>query len=429
MIFDWLNSYRAVGYFLEIFIAEFLFVYSLKKRALFYPKLISFLIISVFLMSFVDLYQTASTFIRLMYLLIVIAVSILGICILFDAPFLILFPACIAGVATQHIANKVLTLFMLIPAFSKFSWISSFYILSDLCVVFVVYLLTYLLLARHYKPQNSSMRLNAVSVLIIITCIGVNRLIADHPEGNIFYEAASCIYAIICCILALVIQLYLYRWQQQKAEALVVKELLTASEKQYEQWKTMVEFIGVQTHDLKHMLDRIERLADKENLDLPDLGPIRESVSNFSPLVKTGNDVLDVLLRNMSTLCTRQHIRFNCVSYTDCLGKYDSMSLYFLFANAIDNARAAADLVTDSDKRLIDVSLKQFGDSVVIHIWNYYEGNIVFEDELPVRDVGSAGTGYGIKSIKLLVDKFEGALNTNTENDIFHLNIILPLKN
>ena len=89
MFFDWLNSYRAVGYFLEIFIAEFLFVYSLKKRALFYPKLISFLIISVFLMSFVDLYQTASTFIRLMYLLIVIAVSILGICILFDAPFLI----------------------------------------------------------------------------------------------------------------------------------------------------------------------------------------------------------------------------------------------------------------------------------------------------------------------------------------------------
>ena len=124
MFFDWLNSYRAVGYFLEIFIAEFLFVYSLKKRALFYPKLISFLIISVFLMSFVDLYQTASTFIRLMYLLIVIAVSILGICILFDAPFLILFPACIAGVATQHIANKVLTLFMLIPAFNKLSWIS-----------------------------------------------------------------------------------------------------------------------------------------------------------------------------------------------------------------------------------------------------------------------------------------------------------------
>ncbi|WP_081644412.1 GHKL domain-containing protein [Butyrivibrio sp. AE3009] len=98
-------------------------------------------------------------------------------------------------------------------------------------------------------------------------------------------------------------------------------------------------------------------------------------------------------------------------------------------AKCIGNCHIAADSsCNNSDKRLIDVSLKQFGDSVVIHIWNYYEGNIVFEDELPVRDVGSAGTGYGIKSIKLLVDKFEGALNTNTENDIFHLNIILPLK-
>ena len=103
------------------------------------------------------------------------------------------------------------------------------------------------------------------------------------------------------------------------------------------------------------------------------------------------------------------------------------MSLYFLFANAIDNARAAADLVTDPDKRIIDVSLKQFGDSVIIHIWNYYEGKIAFEDDLPVRGSDDQGTGYGMKSIKMLVDKFEGALNTKTENDIFHLNIILPL--
>lgn len=429
MIFEYLSSYRAIGYFLEIFIAEFLFVHSLKKRPFFYVKMAAFLIIALFSMSFVDLYQTSSTIIRLLYLIIVIAVSVLGMVLLFDAPFLLIFSSCIAGVATQHIANKTLTLLLLLPELSHISRAPTLFMLSDFLVAFVVYLLTYLLLAKNYAPEKSSMRLNAISVVIIITCIGVNRLVVDHSSGNIYYEAASCIYAIICCILALAIQLYLYRWQQQKAESLVVKELLTASEKQYEQWKTMVEFIGVQTHDLKHMLDRVERLADKENIAIPDLAPIRESVSNFSPLVKTGNDVLDVLLRNMSTLCNRQNIRFNCVSYTQSLGKYDSMSLYFLFANAIDNARAAADLVTDPDKRLIDVSLKQFGDSVIIHIWNYFEGDIEFENELPVRGGDSAGTGYGIKSIKMLVDKFEGALNTNTENDIFHLNIILPLKN
>ena len=130
----------------------------------------------------------------------------------------------------------------------------------------------------------------------------------------------------------------------------------------------------------------------------------------------------------MDTLCKEQNIRFNCVSYTEQLGKFDSMSLYFLFANAIDNARAGADKVTDPDKRLIDVSLKQFGDSVIIHIWNYYSGEISFDNGLPVSTAQEEGHGYGLKSIKMLVDKFEGSLKTQTEGDVFHLNIILPLK-
>jgi sensor histidine kinase regulating citrate/malate metabolism len=103
------------------------------------------------------------------------------------------------------------------------------------------------------------------------------------------------------------------------------------------------------------------------------------------------------------------------------------MSLYFLFANAIDNARAGADTVTDPDKRVIDVSLKKFGDSVIIHIWNYFEGEIKFDGQLPVREKNESGHGFGVKSIKMLVDKFEGAMNAYAEENVFHLNIILPI--
>lgn len=427
MSVNWLNYHHALGYFLEIIVAELLFVHSFKKRDYFWIRFGIYLIVMIPVMSNVDLYRSVSTLVRLAYLFAVIAVSIIGMVFIFDAPFLLISSSCIAGVAAQHIGNKTLALILLIPFFNKITAISPLYfVLADITVLAIVYLLIYFLVARDYSPQKSSRRLNVISVAIVIICIGVNRLVADHSAGNIYYEVASCIYAIICCILALAIQLYLYRWQQEQTESSVIKELLTASEKQYEQWKAMVEFVRVQTHDLKHMLDRVERLSGKDNTTLPDLSPIRETISGFSPLVKTGNDVIDVLLRNMNTLCVGQNIRFNCVSYTDSLGAYDSMSLYFLFANAIDNARAAADLVTDPDKRLIDVSIREFGDSITIHIWNYYEGDISFEKELPIRSSEIEGTGYGVKSIKMLVDKFEGALNAYTDGDIFHLNIILP---
>ena len=307
---------------------------------------------------------------------------------------------------------------------------SSNYIFSialEIIICSIVYIIVFILVAKNFHFEKNSIRLNVLSITIVLTCIGVNRLVVDHSSDNIYYELAACTYAIICCALALAMQLYLYRWQEEKSESLVIKGLLSASEKQYEQWKAMVQFTNIQTHDLKHMLDRIERLAEENKLDVPDLSPIRDSIEGFAPLVKTGNEVLDVLLRNMSTLCKQQNIRFNCVSYTDSLGAYDSMSLYFLFANAIDNARAGADSVTDPDKRVIDVSLKKFGDSVIIHIWNYFEGEIIFDVQLPVREKNESGHGFGVKSIKMLVDKFEGAMNAYAEENVFHLNIILPI--
>ncbi|MBO6241302.1 MAG: GHKL domain-containing protein [Butyrivibrio sp.] len=423
-----ISSFTSVGYYLEILIAEFLFLKTFEKRNHFFLRFPALIIASIIIVFRVDLSSTSSTFIRFFMLLMIIGISICVYLFSFKGNSFSIISSCIGGVATQHIANKFTVLFSLTPLAKRLYSISYFYpIILEIAVFTAVYLAVYFLVAQNFHFEKNSIRLNVLSITIVITCIGVNRLIADHNVFNTYYEAASCIYAIICCALALAMQLYLYKWQEEKTESLVIKGLLSASEKQYEQWKAMVQFTNIQTHDLKHMLDRIERLASDNKLDIPDLSPIRDSIEGFSPLVKTGNDVLDVLLRNMSTLCKQQNIRFNCVSYTDSLGAYDSMSLYFLFANAIDNARAGADTVTDPDKRVIDVSLKKFGDSVTIHIWNYFEGEIVFEDRLPVRENSEGGHGFGVKSIKMLVDKFEGAMNAYAEENVFHLNIILPI--
>ena len=298
----------------------------------------------------------------------------------------------------------------------------------EIAVSFAIYLIIYLLFARNFRPDTGSIESTILSVILVLTCIGINRLVSDHSEANIYYKAASCLYAIICCVFAMTIQFFFSKWQQEKADSLVIKQLLSASEKQYEQWKAMVQLNNIHTHDLKHMLNNIEKLAGKDAIEIPDLSPIRNSLDEFAPLVKTGNEVIDVLLRNMDTLCKEQDIHFNCVSYTEMLGKFDSMSLYFLFANAIDNARAGAGAVTVPDKRMVDVSLKQFGDSVIIHVWNYFNGELTIKDGLPVSSNTSSGHGFGLKSIKMLVDKFEGAMEARPEGDVFHLNIILPLK-
>ncbi len=418
-----------MGYFIEVLIAELLFFHSLQKRDRFYIRFTLSVLVSLFVVSQLGLSSWTNTVSRFLMLFVILFISFLCMFISYnEAPFCIT-SACIAGIATQHIANKLIGLLLLIPALDASSKSSILInIIIEVTVSFIVYAVIYVLFASKFSPDKGSIQSTILSVVIVLTCIGINRLVIDHEEANVYYKAASCLYAIICCVFALTIQFYFSKWQQEKAEAMVIKKLLSASEKQYEQWKAMVQINNIHTHDLKHMLDKIERLSGKEALEIPDLTPIRESLENFSPLVKTGNEVIDVLLRNMDTLCKEQNIRFNCVSYTQQLGKFDSMSLYFLFANAIDNARAGAASVQDPDKRLIDVSLKQFGDSVIIHIWNYFGGELTMQDGMPVSTNKEEGHGFGLKSIKMLVDEFEGAMKAKPEGDVFHLNIILPLK-
>ncbi|MCR5716109.1 MAG: ATP-binding protein [Lachnospiraceae bacterium] len=47
---------------------------------------------------------------------------------------------------------------------------------------------------------------------------------------------------------------------------------------------------------------------------------------------------------------------------------------------------------------------------------------------MPVRRDRAEGHGFGLKSIKMIVDRFEGAMNAHVEGDVFHLDLILPLR-
>ena len=238
---------------------------------------------------------------------------------------------------------------------------------------------------------------------------------------------ASMIYAIIGCVFALIIQVYISRWEEERSQALIMRRLLGDSEKQYEQWKSSVELLRIAVHDIKHMLAQAQALADQKQVELPDLRAIGRMVDRYSPTIRTGNDVLDILLRNMTDLCSRDQIALSCAAYTDHLKYFDGMSLYFLFVNAIDNAMKSVALVDDPDKRIIDISIRRFGGSLVIHIWNYFTGKVQFADGLPVPREDSQIHGFGMKSIRLIVERLDGVLDVRTEGQVFNLDVMLPL--
>jgi hypothetical protein len=68
---------------------------------------------------------------------------------------------------------------------------------------------------------------------------------------------------------------------------------------------------------------------------------------------------------------------------------------------------------------------------LIIQQDNYYTGKIKFDDEgLPITSKEDKNYhGFGIQSMKLIVDKYNGTLTTYVNADVFHLNILFNLKN
>lgn len=369
-----------------------------------------------------------SSVLRFFWFFLAMGASVLVVAFCWQGDFFSLTAACGAGVATQHIANKVTILLHLIPSVGALTGrFPPLHAVIEVLVFGTVYLAVYILFGKRFRHRGDNRHLSLLSLVIVLICIGVNRLVVDSAVGNVYFEVATCLYAILSCVFALIIQFTASQWEQAKTEQLLMERLLSDSEKQYEQWRTNVELVNVRFHDIKHMLDRIQRLAAQRHIEIPDIPAMRQAIDSFSPTAKTGNDTLDVLLRNMDDLCRQNGILLHCVAYADCLRQFDGMSLYFLFANAIDNAMENAGKVTDPDKRLIDISIRSFGDSASIHIWNYFSGRVAFQEGLPVPIAENEAHGYGMKSIRMIVEKFGGAMSAHTDGEVFNLDIILPM--
>lgn len=90
------------------------------------------------------------------------------------------------------------------------------------------------------------------------------------------------------------------------------------------------------------------------------------------------------------------------------------------------NAIEAVQKISDEAKRVIDLTVKNCGEVVMISCSNYFEGALSMEGDLPRTSKESGEHGYGLKSMRMLAKKYGGLLDFTSENNIFNLRIMLP---
>ena len=214
---------------------------------------------------------------------------------------------------------------------------------------------------------------------------------------------------------------------RMKSELENVHNMLENQYQQYKMSRDSIDMINYKYHDLKH---KIAVLKSEENPEKRKeyLESMENEIRQYELQNKTGNKVLDTILTGKSIYCDKHGITLTCVADGTLLDAIDTMDICSIFGNALDNAVESVKKLPDKEKRLIHVTVSKQKEFLLIRFENYYEAKLEIErGHLVSTKEDREFHGYGIKSIRYTVEKYQGAVSISAENNWFDMKILIPL--
>lgn len=202
---------------------------------------------------------------------------------------------------------------------------------------------------------------------------------------------------------------------------------LKSQHQEYLQSKENLDSIGRLAHDLKHQIAALRAQVDPEHM-AAGFEQLEASVQQYSAQQHTGNPVLDVILTAKTHTCADKGITFTAVADGKLLDGMSSMDIASLFGNALDNAIEATSKLSDPEKRLIRLALYRQGQFVVLRVENYYDSALKTDTEGNLRTTkkDTRSHGFGVKSIRHIVQQYGGEVTIRTKDHWFTLTALVP---
>lgn len=423
-----LSFFETNGYVFEILIAVLFFCWWMDARPRFFLRgccVLAVLLVLSVLWTWLPFDNEWTKSIRTI-LFFVFCVG--GVKICFEGPLLqAVFYVTAAG-AAQHfsfrLARTLLTAGQVYLDLPSGVGLFAYPVLS---VVFVF--LCYLIFGRELRKKNTEYMTGSQTVLFLLVgmqlCTNVLQNLFDkYSAGSGF--AAYTIYSLfdmISCLFLLALQCEITRKENERYNSEILQHILYQQKQQMQISKENIELINIKCHDIKNQIAMLGSLVPQE-----EIRELERAINIYDMAFKTGNEALDVLMVEKLMVCESKNIRFDCMMDGKFLSFMKQSDIYSLFGNAVDNAIEAVDRIADEERRCISVKVRSEKGMLVIHFENYYEGTITFSKGLPqTTKEDKRYHGFGMKSIRMIVEKYDGHFSVKAQDGIFTLNILLPV--
>lgn len=431
--------YKVVFVF-ELLVSEGLITYTLKKKKYFALRVLVSVVVLFGLAFAVPVLFYNAVYSSIIFIVLFLA-SVAAMKFCYDESLFIILFCGIFAYTVQHIAYVTCYFIINITDLGTFAVYSSeemtetnpFMILVHFASYAIIYWLVWAFISVRIRRNEQLPLHNAVlllfSCLILTLDIALNSIVVYHAYDmvtklllSVFY-----LYDLMSCSLAIGIQFSMMKNDLLQNEVIIIRKMWKKDKSQYEIRKDKADLINIKCHDMKH---RLREYGAQQKLSEESIKQFEETIEIYECIIKTGNEVLDVILSEESLYCRNRDIKLFCNVDGKQLNFVHEMDLYSLFDNALHNAIEAVSRVENPDKRTIKVNVKRVRDMVAVHIENYFLNDtpVIFENGLPVTDKTDKNEhGFGMRSIQLITEKLGGGLNISVEEDVFYLDVFIPV--
>ena len=286
-----------------------------------------------------------------------------------------------------------------------------------------VYIPLYWYLGRK-MPEQQHKKIHRATVVLAIGCL----LFLTVPDcvsqeyRDISYPLflTNRLYLLALSIFVLAICTSIEFHSRVQVDMEIMDQVLHEERKQYQRMKENMDIINMRCHDLRHQLDHVAgRLTDQE------VETLRGAMDFYDANIKTGCEVLDVVLHTCQMAAREEGIEITCLADGSCLNFIRTRHLYSLFSNALGNAMEAVRKLSDPSKRTIGITVERRDGNAVIEVTNYYEGTAPQEGGTTKGD--KHRHGFGTMSMRYIAESYGGTTQVQTGSGIYMLVITIPI--
>ena len=302
-------------------------------------------------------------------------------------------------------------------------------IVNNITSYFMIFILEvviekYIQLKYDYFGSYSTVIIAAgvpISSLLIICVLVVNRI---DNEAVIVIVSMGLLF-----VNMLVFKLYdiLFSTYEQKYKNDVLEREINEYREQLVLIKKSQTKINALKHDFKHHILALTKLSSTQDYNgiIEYLNNIKTFILDEKTYVDSGNNDIDSILNYFIQNAKNKNIEVLVNIKIGKEMKINFFDLNIILGNLMDNAIEGT---LNAEKKIIMLSMELDRKVLYINIKNSYDQVVRIKDnKLMTRKSDKISHGIGLENIRFIVNKYNGQLDINYDENVFEVDILLYL--